>query len=121
MLLLNATESALHILVPPYLSQELGIGPALIGIVVAAFGVASLLARLPVGVFYSFQRARKLILLGGGLSALAFLLVPLVSSALPFAALMALDGLGWSIATTTQLAVLVAARPAGLSTTSAMG
>lgn len=120
-LLLNATESALHILVPPYLSQELEIGPTLIGIVVAAFGVASLLARLPVGAFYSLPRARKLILFGGGLSAFAFLLVPLVSGPLLFAGLMALDGLGWSVATTTQLAVLVAARPEGLSTTSAMG
>ncbi|MGH2828810.1 MAG: MFS transporter [Actinomycetota bacterium] len=119
--LLNASESALHILVPPYLAQRLQLGPALIGIVVAAFGVASLLARLPVGAVYRLSRARWLILFGGGLSALAFALVPLVSSALPFAGLMALDGLGWSIATTTQLAVLVAARPNGLSTLSAMG
>ena len=119
--LLNASESALHILVPPYLAQRLQLGPALIGIVVAAFGVASLLARLPVGAVYRLSRARALILFGGGLSALAFALVPLVSSALPFAGLMALDGLGWSMATTTQLAVLVAARPNGLSTMSAMG
>jgi predicted MFS family arabinose efflux permease len=119
--LLNASESALHILVPPYLVQRLQLGPALVGMVVAAFGVASLLARLPVGALYRLSRARWLILFGGGLSALAFALVPLVSSAPPFAGLMALDGLGWSIATTTQLAVLVAARPNGLSTVSAMG
>ncbi|MGH2734196.1 MAG: MFS transporter [Actinomycetota bacterium] len=114
-------ESALHVIVPPYLLQELGLGPALIGTLAGAFGFASLLARMPVGAIYRLRRARLLLLAGGGCSALAFAAVPLVDGALPFGVIMALDGVGWSVATTTQLAVLVAARPKGLSTTAAMG
>jgi predicted MFS family arabinose efflux permease len=114
-------ESALHVIVPPYLLKELGLGPALIGTLAGVFGFASLLARLPVGAIYRLRRARLLLLAGGSCSALAFAAVPLVNGALPFGVIMALDGVGWSVATTTQLALLVAARPKGLSTTAAMG
>jgi predicted MFS family arabinose efflux permease len=97
------------------------LGPAAIGLVVGVFGFASLLARLPAGVAYSARRSRRLLLLGGGLSSAAFLLVPLMSGSVPFAALMAVDGFGWSVATTTQLAALVAARPGGTAVAAAMG
>jgi predicted MFS family arabinose efflux permease len=97
------------------------VSATVIGVVVAVFGTASLLTRVPVGASYRVSRARAMLVVGGILSAGAFVLVPLVSGALPFAALMAVDGVGWSIATTTQLAVLVAARPAGITTASAMG
>jgi predicted MFS family arabinose efflux permease len=119
--LFSAGESALHVLVPPYLLKGFGLGPAAIGTILAMFGVASLAARLPVGMMYRLSRARMLLVLGGGLSALAFFLVPFVDSPVAIAVLMAADGFGWSIATTTQLAALVAARPAGLSVGSAMG
>jgi DHA1 family multidrug resistance protein-like MFS transporter len=119
--LFNAGEGALHVLVPPYLDERFGLGPAVIGAVVAMFGVASLLARLPVGAIYTVKRARLLLVVGGGLSALAFAVVPLAGGPLPLGGLMALDGIGWSVATTTQLAVLVAARPTGLTTAWAMG
>jgi predicted MFS family arabinose efflux permease len=72
-------------------------------------------------VIYTVDRARRLLVVGGALSAAAFAVAPLVRSPGPFAALMAVDGFGWSIATTAQLAVLVAARPSGVSTASAMG
>jgi MFS family permease len=55
------------------------------------------------------------------LSAIAFALVPFVTGAGWFAVLMALNGLGWSIATTAQLALLVARPPGGISTAAAMG
>jgi predicted MFS family arabinose efflux permease len=119
--LLVAGESALHVLVSPYLSRELGLGPAAIGVVVAVFGVASLAARLPAGAAYSRARGRRLLLFGGALSSGAFLLVPLVAGPVPFALLMGLDGFGWSIATTVQLAALVGARPEGMPTASAIG
>jgi predicted MFS family arabinose efflux permease len=114
-------EQALHVLISPYLSRELGLGPAAIGSVVGIFGFASLLARLPAGVAYSAARRRRLLLLGGGLSSAAFLLVPVIPGPAPFAALMAVDGFGWSVATTTQLAALVAARPGGMGVAAAMG
>lgn len=119
--LFTAAESVLHVLVPPYLSKELRLGPAAIGAVVAVFGIAALATRLPAGLLYRASRTRALVLAGGGLSAVAFGLVPAVNGVLPFAALMALDGLGLSLATTTQLAVLAAIRPAALPFASILG
>jgi MFS family permease len=119
--LFTTAEYALHVLVPPYLSTQLRLGPAAIGAVVAVFGIAALAARLPAGVLYSVARSRALVLAGGSLSALAFGLVPVVEGVAPFTALMALDGIGLSIVTTTQLAVLAAIRPPSLPLASALG
>ena len=119
--LYSVGEAALHLLTPPYLADALGFGPAVIGVLSAVFAVSSLLMRLPVGVAYSAERVRLLLLGGGLLSAGAFAAVPLVSSSWGFSAIMALDGIGWALATTTQLAVLVASRPPNMTVASAMG
>ena len=120
-LLFMAGEGALHVLVSPYLARELQLGPAAIGAVLGVFAGASLIARLPAGAAYTRARSRRLLLAGGGLSTGAFALAPLAGSPVTFAGLMALDGLGWSVVTTTQLAVLVAARPSGMPAAAAMG
>jgi sugar phosphate permease len=114
-------NSALSILVPIYLSRRAHLGAPAIGAAVAVFGVAALAARLPVGLSYSRSRGPVFLVAGGALSAAAFALVPLVTDPLLFSGLMALNGLGWSIATTAQLALLVARPPAGVSTAAAMG
>lgn len=119
--LYSSGEAALHVLVPPYLSDEMGYGPGVIGALSAVFALSSLLLRLPVGAAYTTRRVRPLLLVGGLLSAGAFAVVPLVGTALGFGAVMALDGVGWALATTTQLAVLVASRPGTLTVASAMG
>jgi MFS family permease len=119
--LFSAGEAMLHVLVPPYLAVELGAGPGMVGAVLAIFAVAALATRLPVGAVYTASRARVLLAVGGGLSAAAFAVVPLVDGVVPFAGLMAVDGFGWSMATTVQMAALVAARPPGMSTAWAMG
>jgi MFS family permease len=116
-----AGNSALSILIPVYLSQRAHLGAASIGAVVGVVGVASLAARLPVGLSYSAARGRMFLLAGGTLSAVAFAVVPFVTDPVLFALLMALNGLGWSIATTAQLALLVARPPGGVSTAVAMG
>ncbi len=116
-----AGNSALTILIPVYLSRRAHLGAATIGGVVGVVGIASLAARVPAGLAYSARRGRMYLLLGGALSAAAFAAVPFVTDPLPFAALMALNGLGWSVATTAQLALLVARPPAGVSTAAAMG
>jgi DHA1 family multidrug resistance protein-like MFS transporter len=116
-----AGNSALSILIPIYLSRGAHLGAATIGAAVAVFGIASLVARLPVGLSYSRSRGPVFLVVGGALSAAAFALVPLVTDPLLFGGLMALNGLGWSIATTAQLAMLVARPPAGVSTAAAMG
>ena len=120
-LLFFTGEAALHVLVSPYMARELRLEPAAIGAVVGVFAGASLAARLPAGAAYTRARLRTMVLGGGGLSTAAFALVPLTDGPVPFAALMALDGLGWSVVTTTQLAALVAARPSGMRVAAAMG
>ena len=119
--LFMAAEGALHVLVPPYLTIEYGLEPAAIGVIVGVFAFASLAARVPAGAAYTVARAKRLLLAGGSLSVLAFALLPFAPGPGALTALMALDGLGWSIATTVQLALLVAAKPNGMTTASAMG
>lgn len=119
--LFSAGEHMLHVLVPPYLGLELGATPGVVGAVLATFAVASLVARFPTGAVYTVARARTLLVVGGLLSAGAFALVPVVGGPFDVAVLLAVDGFGWAMATTSQLALLVAARPDGLGTASAMG
>lgn len=117
----SAGEAMLHVLVPPYMALELGAGPGEVGTVLAVFAMASLVARFPVGAVYTMARARNLLAIGGGLSAAAFVVAPLIGRVVPFGVLMAVDGFGWSISTTVLMAALVAARPDGVSTAAAMG
>jgi predicted MFS family arabinose efflux permease len=112
---------ALQVLVPLQLSSGAGLRPAAIGTVVAVYGAASLAARLPAGMAFTAARGRLFVLAGGLASAVAFALVPLAHAPLVLAAIMAINGLGWSIATTAQLALLVARPPLGMSTAAAMG
>jgi predicted MFS family arabinose efflux permease len=116
-----AGNAALSVLVPVYLSQEAHLHVATIGAVVGVFGFASLAARLPVGLAYSVARGRAFLLTGGALSAAAFAVAPFIVDPVVFGTVMALNGLGWSIATTAQLALLVARPPGGVSTAAAMG
>ena len=116
-----AGNSALQILVPVFLARREGLGPTAVGAVIGMFGIAALAARLPVGVAYSVRRGKPFVLVGGAVSAVAFALVPVVHGSLAFAALMLMNGVGWSVATTAQLALLVAQRPGGISTAAAMG
>jgi MFS transporter, DHA1 family, multidrug resistance protein len=120
-LLFTGGNAALTVLVPVYLAHDAGLGPARIGFVLSALSIASLAARLPTGLAYSAARGRSLLLAGGAFTAASFALIPFAHSAIVLALLLALNGLGWSIATTAQLALLVARPPAGISVTAAMG
>jgi MFS family permease len=117
----TAGGSALQVVMPVYLSRDAHAGPAAIGAIIGAFAVASLAARLPAGLTYSLRRGGAFLLMGGALSAIAFAAVPFTTSSVALGVLSALNGVGWSVATTAQLALLVARRPAGVSTAVAMG
>jgi MFS family permease len=119
--LFSAGASALSVVMPVYLSRDAGIGPAVIGAIVGSFAVASLAARMPVGLAYSVTRGARFLLAGGACSALSFALTPFTTSPVALGVLSALNGVGWSVATTAQLALLVARRPHGLTTAAAMG
>jgi predicted MFS family arabinose efflux permease len=119
--LYSSGEQALHVLVPPYLSAGLDFSPGIVGGLLAVFALSSLAMRLPVGAGFSAERVRPMLLIGGLLSTGAFAAVALAHSAVVLGGLLALDGIGWAMATTTQLAVLVASRPSRLTIASAMG
>lgn len=119
--LLITGNSALSVLVPVFLSREAHLGTATIGAIVGVYGTAALAARLPVGLVYSAVRGNKLLLTGAAVCAAAYALMPLGDGPVQLAALLALNGLGWSIATTAQLALLVGRPPDGASTASAIG
>src|SRR4051812_27801778 len=106
---------------PVYLARDAHLGPAVIGIVIGAFAVASLAARLPAGLTYSVRRAGAFLIAGGACSAVAFAIIPFTTSPLLLGFASALNGVGWSVATTAQLALLVARRPAAVTTAEAMG
>ena len=119
--LFSAGGSALSVILPVYLARDAKLGPTVIGVVVGAFAVASLAARLPAGLSYSARRGALFLLGGGAASVVAFAAIPFTTSPGLLTMLSALNGVGWSIATTAQLALLVARRPAGVSTAAAMG
>jgi MFS family permease len=116
-----AGTNAFQVLIPVYMSRSAGLGPTALGLVVGVFGVASLAARLPVGAAYSSARGRLFLVAGGAIATAAFLLIPLVVQPVVLALLMGLSGVGWSVATTAQLALLVGRPPRGISTAAAMG
>jgi MFS transporter, YNFM family, putative membrane transport protein len=88
---------------------------------VTSYGVASLLSRLPAGVMYRASRATVLIAAGCVLSAAAFALIPLTGHPVAAAALVALDGLGFGLASTVTMAALIDRRPPGANAGSVMG
>ena len=115
-------NGALSILIPVFLSRRAHLTTVEIGVAVGVFGLASLAARLPTGLAYTARRGYAFLLVGGTLSGAAFALVPVVPrDVVAYALVMGLNGLGWSIATTAQLALLVARPPGGVSTAAAMG
>jgi MFS family permease len=119
--LLVGGNSALSVLVPVFLSHEAHLGTATIGLVVGVYGLAALATRLPVGLAYTVARGQRLLMAGAGVCATAYALFPLADGTVVLAALLALNGLGWSTATTAQLALLVGRPPGGASTASAIG
>jgi MFS family permease len=117
---LTVGEGAVALLIPPYLKAH-GASDGAIGTVVAAYGVAALLTRLPAGMLYRSHRGPWLV--GGGclMSAIAFACIPLSGESWVVAVFVALDGVGFSIATTGLMAALIERRPSGTNAGSIMG
>lgn len=119
-MLFELAEGALRFLVPINLDAN-GIGPASIGLVIFAFSLTSLLSRGVAGALFRPERARWLIVGAGLASTIAYLGTPFVTDVAAFAALMAIDGFGWGVATTCLLATMMLATPASIPPTVAMG
>ena len=117
---LTLGEGSFQLLTPPYM-HERHISPVVIGTAVSAYGVVSLLLRIPAGAVYRTHRAWLLITGGTALSSVAFALLTLTSDPVLLTGLVALDGAGFAIATTAAMAALIERRPAGASAGSIMG
>ena len=118
--LLVVGEGSFQLLTPPYMHGR-HLSSVLIGVAVSAYGLASLVVRLPAGAFYRSHRAWTLIAGGTLLSSAAFALLTVTASPVLLVLLVALDGAGFAIATTANMAALIERRPAGSNAGSIMG
>jgi MFS family permease len=117
---LTLGEGSFALLVPPYM-HSLHVSGVVIGAAVSVYGLVSLGVRLPAGALYRSHRAWSLIAGGCVLSSLAFALITQTSNPVLLTAFVALDGAGFAIATTANMAALIERRPEGSNAGSIMG
>jgi MFS family permease len=117
---LTLGEGSVAILIPPYLHTR-GFQAGVIGVVLSAYGIASLATRVPAGLLYRSHRAPWLVAGGCLMSAAAFAAIPLTARPPALVALVALDGIGFSLSTTGAMAALMERRPPGANAGSVMG
>ena len=117
---LTVGEGAFGLLVPLYM-HAIGRSTVEIGSALSTYGVVSLAARIPVGAVYRAQRAWPLIAGGTVLSSLSFWLLTTTQNPALLAAFASLDGAGFAIASTANMAALLDRRPAGGNAGSIMG
>lgn len=98
-----ASEGVASMLTPPYF-QSLGFSLSTIGILIGLYAWTTLLSRLPSGMAYHPQRARRLIALALFGSFVAALLYPATDNALALAGIRLLHGLCHGVASTLVLA-----------------
>jgi len=118
--ILTLGEGSFQLLTPPYMHDR-HISAVVIGTAVSAYGLVSLFVRLPAGAVYRSHRAWLLIAGGTALSSLAFALVTVTGDPLVLTALIALDGAGFAVATTANMAALIERRPPGSNAGAIMG
>lgn len=118
--ILTLGEGGFQLLTPLYMFER-NISPLVIGGAVSAYGLVSLLLRIPAGAMYRTHRAWMLIAGGTALSSISFALLTLTADPVLLTALIALDGAGFAIATTAVMAALIERRPEGANAGSIMG
>ena len=117
---LTLGEGSFGLLVPPYMHRR-GVAEVTIGIAVSAYGLVSLAARLPAGALYRSHRAWGLIASGCLLSSLSFAAMTQTANPTLLTLCVALDGAGFAIATTANMAALIDRRPPGSNAGTIMG
>ena len=98
-----------------------GYAPALIGGLVSAISIASLVVRLPSGLLYRPEQARRLQAIAIPLLAVLLLLHPLVTEPLALLVVRVVDGLLYGMATTINQARFIDEQPLGAGRARAMG
>ncbi|HVR78630.1 MAG TPA: MFS transporter [Acidimicrobiia bacterium] len=117
---LTIGEGSLLVLIGPYLSQA-SLSEGLIGVVMILYGVGALFSRFWSGAYYRTRRAPMMIGTAGIMMAAAYVAIPLVSDPIALAALLALNGAGYSVATTSGLAAVADRHPIDGDAGSVMG
>ncbi|MFL5918604.1 MAG: MFS transporter [Gaiellaceae bacterium] len=117
---LTLGEGSFNLLVPPYMKTQ-HVDEVLIGTAVSLYGITSLLSRIPAGALYRSHRAWTLVAAGCALSSLSFVLISQTSNAALLALWVALDGVGFAVATTANMAALIERRPADTDAGVVMG
>lgn len=117
---LTVGEGSFALLVPPYMHSR-HISAVVIGAAISVYGVVSLASRLPAGAIYRSHRAWWLIAAGCTLSSIAFALITRTAHPALLTFFVALDGAGFAIATTANMAALIERRPEGGNAGSIMG
>ena len=103
------------------LLDERGYAPALIGGLVSAISIASLVVRLPSGLLYRPDQARRLQAIAIPFLALLLFLHPLVTDPLALLVVRVVDGLLYGMVTTINQARFIDEQPLGLGRARAMG
>jgi MFS family permease len=98
-----------------------GVAEVTIGAAVSAYGLVSLAARLPAGALYRGHRAWSLIAAGCLLSSASFAAMTQTGNPALLTLFVALDGAGFAIATTANMAALIDRRPPGSNAGTIMG
>jgi MFS family permease len=118
--ILTLGEGSFQLLVPPYMHAH-HLSEVLIGTVFSVYGIVALAVRIPSGALYRPRRAWLLVFAGTLLSSVAFAGLSLTTRPALLTALVALDGAGFAIATTANMAALVERRADGANAGSIMG
>lgn len=98
-----------------------GVAEVTIGVAVSAYGLVSLAARLPAGALYRTNRAWSLIAGGCLVSSASFAAMTQTANPALLTMCVALDGAGFAVATTANMAALIDRRPPGSNAGTIMG
>ena len=118
--ILTLGEGGFILLVPPYMHGR-HVPEVAIGAAISIYGVVSLVSRIPAGAIYRSHRAWWLIAAGCLVSSLAFAGITRTAHPALLTFFVALDGAGFAIASTANMAALIDRRPAGANAGSIMG
>lgn len=103
---ITIADGGMTTLLSPLLHAQ-GKDPAAIGLLVAVPAVIALLIRLPGGLLYTRQRARRLLMASLAVGAVGALLYPLSANPLILGLVGLVYGAGFSISTTVSMAVVI--------------
>lgn len=105
-------QSSFTTLLSPFLSVELGFSEATIGAAVSGVALIALLFRLPVGGLYDAGRGPVMLVVGTALCVASLVLAGTGSSSpIGLVGSLVCWGVGWSIVTTVEVALVVAWKP----------